>query len=325
MNIVKYCNDRIDGASVKIAGRKDPAELLLCAALLHGAPRGSDSAHPSREELLLFAEKGLASGDAVAAHLSTCAACRTAVRELAALSRADGKPFPAEVMERAFAAKQSRFSIPALPDVGRLGNYLPALGAVVIFVLLAGYVLSGLFSDRDDIVKFRVKADPARVDIIAADDEVLVGRSGVGADSGRYDVTDAKMLRAGYAFFMVQKSSSRREILEDIVARDVSTSSSEHLQNAIYIGEGSLERILDTVQSYGPRKADRFTAGYSLAYLVYRYHAGMSGGAAEDETESAGLDDIRTVEAFIDDFDRKNRTAEASRQLRLDVLTLRLQ
>ena len=67
MNIVKYCNDCIDGASVKIAGRKDPAELLLCAALLHGAPRGSDSAHPSREELLLFAEKGLASGDAVAA------------------------------------------------------------------------------------------------------------------------------------------------------------------------------------------------------------------------------------------------------------------
>ena len=64
MDIVKYINDRIDGAKVKVPGKKtDMAEMLFASAVINGEIPRSDYHCLSYEEAMHIAGRGLEADD----------------------------------------------------------------------------------------------------------------------------------------------------------------------------------------------------------------------------------------------------------------------
>ena len=331
MDIVKYINDRIDGAKVKVPGKKtDMAEMLFASAVINGEIPRSDDHCLSYEEAMHIAGRGLEAddGQAIALHLSGCAECRMMVTEIISASRADDLKMSSPLCEEVFAGKKRRRIMPSLSfSFGDYIKYLPAVAAVLVFIVLAVFVVDGLFKEKDDPEKFEVKVKPDIVSIKAFEDEALLKgelMQSVSDNGSGYSCDKSRLMRAGYIFFLVQNSTGRSEYLENIVARDISVSGDDHLQNAIAFGERDYGRIISSVEGLGKKNLIHFNNGYILAYLAYRHIAGMSSGAGEDAAESRDLDDYDAVDDFIDDYDDNIKKTDFSVRIRKPVLGLYL-
>lgn len=328
MDIIKYINDRIDGAKVKLSKKGDMAEMLFASVVINGTTEKKKYQCLSIEEGVYFASKGISSDseNEILEHLCTCSSCRKMIREIAEASKNEDLHPRTSLYEKAFKTTQvKKFNFNF--DKFSVSKFFPAVCLVILFVVLLIYSINNLLNNNEHPDKFKVNVQKSFVSLLASEDEFLLRGSVMSSQdaSGSYNLEDKKLLRAGYMFFMIQNADTRNDILEDIVSRDIATSADEHFRVSIMFGEANYEKIIDFVSELGSKKLTVFNNGYLLAYLVYLQLAKMDEDFVDGYISDRDLDDkFRMVEIFLDEYDKNLGNRNFSFLLRKPIMSLEL-
>lgn len=334
MDLTKYLNDRIDNSIAEITGKKDDTELLVAAALLHGA---LDFKKQKTDRCLTISEiaeyatvdfKNEHKNDLVK-HLAICDHCAHLLQDTMSVLHLQPVKISNKIIADAFKCADSKKYLEKEIKQQNFKNFIPAIIAVPIMIIMILWVLFGGKGDSDQPDDYKVKTDQGLVLNFTKKDEAdylnNVSQNAGALSNDSYGISQAKILRDGYIYFILQNSSYTGKLL-DVAAGDISSGSAQHTQLVVDLAQGSSDLLLKKVNELDSKYMDYFNLGYMIAYASYKLEAHQDTARAVSFIKDYINDDSLLLNKYVDVMEdgKQNEKENIHREIVSALINLRL-